>query len=708
MSKQHYDNLQSRISSAQSELNNIRNQISSINSSTSYSQSLINSTQNQMSQLQIEQSSIINNESSLSAQNNSLSSTLNSLRQREIDLSAELSNLMSQSQSLQQNLSSAQNSSIMATNLLNQEIAHNQSLALKKQENTSILANFRSLLTNFAPITGMKLNTTTLITEKASSDSLMHSTLTKDTIIKQSKEDFDKLFDKIDDINFQDAEGKTILIHSSINGFLHGIDKCLDAGANVDLLDKSNSNALIYFASIPQSKYLKKMVDKSSCEKDVLNYVVELNEKNSVGIMHSLINNTNNVIWTEEFAEEDGQVHLYFEGNCIIGELNISNNTVIHAGGTEGRSSYQDKVLDLIKYLRDKGANTDVQNKQGMTPFFLVCAKKFKYLANKMLDELMINVELVDANKQNALMWALETRDKSLMKKIIDKGIDINAQDINAFTCLYWATRYQWSDMVDFLIQNGANPDITDKAGYGPIHLSAQINNIDLLKALATKVSDINIKSNNKFEMTALHLASKFGAIDAVRYLIQNGANKFATCKDVMLNGDHNEGYSPLHLAAFTNKLNIVKCLIEEFGVKINPDIASSAEPFYLSVFQGSEELIRYMLDRGAEVNKPSFDGDTPLHGVCYVGKIGVMRILKEFGANSGAKNMDGKIPLHCMIESGGIEKQNKIEAIKAYKNLFGIDLAATDNNGISIEADLHNVFNEHEYESIVLGVSTS
>jgi ankyrin repeat protein len=171
-----------------------------------------------------------------------------------------------------------------------------------------------------------------------------------------------------------------------------------------------------------------------------------------------------------------------------------------------------------------------------------------------------------------------------------------------------------------------------------------------------------------------------------------------------MLNGDHNEGYSPLHLAAFANKLNIIKCLIEEFGVKINPDIASSAEPFYLSVFQGSEELIRYMIERGAEINKPSFDGDTPLHGVCYVGRIGVMSILKEFGANSGAKNMDGKIPLHCMIESGGIEKQNKIAAIKAYKNLFEIDLAATDNNGISIERDLHSVFNEQEYESIVLG----
>jgi ankyrin repeat protein len=705
MSKQHYDNLQSRISSAQNELNNIKNQISNINSSASYSQSLLNSTQNQMSQLQIEQSSIINNESSLSAQNNSLSSTLNSLRQREINLSAELSNLMSQSQSLQQSLSSAQNSSIVATNLLNQEIAHNQSLALKKQENTSILANFRSLLTNFAPITGMKLNTATLITEKASSENLMHSVLTKDTIIKKSKEDFDKLFDKIDDINFQDAEGKTILIHSSINGFLHGIDKCLDAGANVELLDKSNSNALIYFASIPQSKYFKKMVDKSSCDKKVLNHIVELSEKNSVGIMHALINNTNNVIWTEEFAEEeDGQVHLYFSGNNVLGGLCGSKSTVIHIGGNDGRNSYQDKILDLIKYLRDKGANTDVQNKQGITPFFLACAKKFKYLANKMVDELTINLELVDINKQNALMWALETGDKSLMKKIIDKGIDINAQDINAFTCLYWATRYKCADMVDFLIQNGANPDIPDSAGYGPIHVAAQINNVDLLKVLATKVSDIDIKSNNKFEMTALQLASKFGAIDAVRYLIQNGANKLATCKDVMLNGDHNEGYSPLHLAAFTNKLNIVKCLIEEFGVKINPDITSSAEPFYLSVFQGSEELIRYMIERGAEVNKPSFDGDTPLHGVCYVGKIGVMSILKEFGADPSAKNMDGKIPLHCMIESGGIEKQNKIEAIKAYKNLFGIDLAATDNNGISIEQDLHSVFNEQEYESIVLG----
>lgn len=705
MSKQHYDNLQSRIGSLQNELNNIRSQISSTNSNTRYYQSALSSSQNQVSQLQIEQTSIINTNSSLNTQNTASSSTLNLLRQQEINLSSELGNLRAQLPTLQQSFLITQNSSIQTLANLESLSIENQSLATKKQEKTGILANFRSLLANFAPITGMKLNTTTLITEKTKSDSIKSSTLAKDAIIKKSKEDFDKLLDNLDDINFQDGEGKTILMHSSINGFLHGIDRCLDAGANVELLDKSNSNALIYFASIPQSKYFKKMVDKSSCTSEVLNHIVKLNEKNSVGIMHALINNTNNVIWTEEFAEsEDGSVHLYFENGEIIGSLTANHNTIIHAGGTDGRNSYQDKIFDLIKYLRDRGASIDIQNNQGITPFFLACANKLKYLANKMLDEFIIDIGLVDANKQNALMWALETGDKNLMKKIIDKGIEIDAQDINGFTCLYWAARYKWAHIVDFLIENGANPNIGDKAGYGPIHVAGQINNVDLLKVLVSKVSDIDVKSENKFEMTALHLAAKFGAIDAVRYLIQNGANKFATCKDIMLGGDHNEGYSPLHLAAFANKLNVVKCLIEEFGVKVNPDIDSSADPLYLSVFQASEELIRYMLERGAEVNKPSFDGDTPLHGVCYVGRVSVMRILKEFGVNYRAKNMDGKIPLHCMIESQGIDKQNKIQSIKSYKEIFGIDLSDSDNNGLSIEQDLRNVFSNNEYESIVLG----
>ena len=84
--------------------------------------------------------------------------------------------------------------------------------------------------------------------------------------------------------------------------------------------------------------------------------------------------------------------------------------------------------------------------------------------------------------------------------------------------------RQDWIDLVRFLVQSGADPNVVDDK-----------------------------------DETVLHRAADKGFFDIVRYLIQNGAD---------VNLKDNSGLTPLHLAAGSGKLDIVKFMLEEGGAR--------------------------------------------------------------------------------------------------------------------------------------------
>ena len=82
----------------------------------------------------------------------------------------------------------------------------------------------------------------------------------------------------------------------------------------------------------------------------------------------------------------------------------------------------------------------------------------------------------------------------------------------------------------------------------------------EVRRALA---SGVNVDLKDNFEMTSLHLASRYGYVDIVKELLKYGADINSKVTRGGWRSDSGNGMTPLMLATQYNKIEIVKLLLE-------------------------------------------------------------------------------------------------------------------------------------------------
>jgi ankyrin repeat protein len=86
----------------------------------------------------------------------------------------------------------------------------------------------------------------------------------------------------------------------------------------------------------------------------------------------------------------------------------------------------------------------------------------------KVEDFLRMHADLIDAESalgHTALTWAAESRQQDMMELLLDKGADIDKRDSHGKTALIYAAQSNNQDMAEFLLNRGANVGETGKDG---------------------------------------------------------------------------------------------------------------------------------------------------------------------------------------------------------------------------------------------------
>lgn len=112
--------------------------------------------------------------------------------------------------------------------------------------------------------------------------------------------------------------------------------------------------------------------------------------------------------------------------------------------------------------------------------------------------------------------------------KIFFKFIDLNLFEINQVnkigeTPLFLATYFQHYEIVKFLLEKGANPNIPCSNSQSPLMVSILNQDLEIFKLLIEYNSEINYQNNDK--ETALHLCYKPKSSEFCKILLENNAD---------------------------------------------------------------------------------------------------------------------------------------------------------------------------------------
>ena len=192
------------------------------------------------------------------------------------------------------------------------------------------------------------------------------------------------------------------------------------------------------------------------------------------------------------------------------------------------------------------------------------------------------------------LIEAAETGDTDAIHQLLKEGADVNGRDARGRTPLMAATHGTQAKSVRVLLQAGADINLRDNRSDNPF-LYAGAEGLAEILSLAIEAG-ADTKLTNRFGGTALIPAAERGHVEIVRELL--------TRTDVDVNHVNNLGWTALLEAIVLGngsprQLEVVRLLIEA-GAEVNLADANGATPLALARQRNYEGIIEVLLKAGA------------------------------------------------------------------------------------------------------------
>lgn len=266
-----------------------------------------------------------------------------------------------------------------------------------------------------------------------------------------------------------------------------------------------------------------------------------------------------------------------------------------------------------------------------------------------------------------------------ILERLIEMGAEVNATTPSEETPLHLAARQGDIDVVRFLVAAGANISIVAKRNYTPLVIACQYGRLEVVKFLVDGCSaDVNEKNGSRTPLMAA-IAVTNASPEVVDFLLSRGANP--------IEADEN-GFTSIHEAVSYGH----DCLFfrQDFLHFVDEDAemwtlgGNSSFTLLMLAVGGSIEITKYLISKGVDVNAVGgADGkETPLliasrSTTLECGRLEVIKILLQAGADPNATNSKGENALHilCFCYQG----ENEIEALcKAGANANACDSKGT------------------------------
>ncbi len=390
-----------------------------------------------------------------------------------------------------------------------------------------------------------------------------------------------------------------------------------------------------------------------------------------------------------------------------------------------------ERQKDRIVWLLDHGANIYTPARGGASALDISLAS-YNTEATKLIVA-RADLKRRDDVGQTPLFAAVRSGKVETVRALLDRGVEINAQNLYGDTPLHIAARGDASgtpnsDLLKALLDGGANANLANARGDLPIHIAlrrdialdrtfnpqtgdypalADSNTIPRGTQLVPLIdkTDINIRDGGGFSPLMLAITTR----DAEsRDLIRDRTPKNDSTTDLFdaVAGGESikvaailkvkpylaffrlpDGSTPLHIAALWGTLSSAQELIKR-GADLNARDAQGLTPLHYALRNPTGRFARravnmttLLLGKGANPNISTPTGDAPLHLAARTGDMELITLLLGKGARINARGANGETPLLILT--------NKSTPIGLYKALLtqGADANAGTSSAIASAA---------------------
>ncbi|HOD66373.1 MAG TPA: ankyrin repeat domain-containing protein [candidate division Zixibacteria bacterium] len=257
------------------------------------------------------------------------------------------------------------------------------------------------------------------------------------------------------------------------------------------------------------------------------------------------------------------------------------------------------------------------------------------------------DINIGDRENTSPLTIAAMRNHLDAVRLLAERGAQAAARDINGETPLISAARRGNLEMVRCLVAHGAPLYETSARGSNCLHIAASIGADSLAAYLLAQEFDINARNGDGRD--ALYFAAANGFTSIALRLIAQGA-------DVQYRNE--QGETRLHTAVFRGDTVLAGALVAA-GLAIDARDNWGVTPLTNACW-GTVDMVRWLLDHGADVNARTDSTHTPLSIAVLAGHADLVRLLVGRGADV---NYHGRLSGPA-LQSAAVQGNDEIAGI--------------------------------------------
>jgi ankyrin repeat protein len=283
------------------------------------------------------------------------------------------------------------------------------------------------------------------------------------------------------------------------------------------------------------------------------------------------------------------------------------------------------------------------------------------------------DIERIGHDDRPAIFWAARYGNLDMVQHIVELGADLTVLDDSARNALGYAARSQPDQAVyAYLIDQGIDPNFADDDGENAALTAAYENpHLDIVVYLSG-VSDLSGHNNTGSDAFML-AASRNSNLDVVKAMFAITADAHAV--------DSEDGSDALLLAAYRNETLETFDFLLDHGFSLDARTTDGRDAVAIAAVRNSPEVISHLLAVGADATVVDANGNTALLAAADRDRDGaeeIIAILVAAGADAAAANADGVNGLIAAARTG-----HSLETLKVFVD-GGADLDAVDDQKMS------------------------